>query len=127
VIVLAALLFWVAADRLAPASDYDRRVAEVARLLPASAHRSQSSSYENGRNDVYDVPGRPASVEAHIRRAGRKVFGPHEMYRRWRDDAPNSIDFAFTGRGCDGEVELSVDIVAKASSSRVTISAHCYD
>ncbi|HEY4376920.1 MAG TPA: hypothetical protein VGM93_07165 [Acidimicrobiales bacterium] len=125
VIVLLVVAAWILGDAGSPARDVDRRVAEVVGTLPAGAHRIHHRSSPG--EAVYDVPGSPAAVEAHIRRVAQATFGPHELFGPGRDDAPNSINFGFGGRGCVSSVELSVDIVATHGASRVTVGASCSD
>jgi hypothetical protein len=126
-VVGAVIAAWVLADELSVTREIDRRVHEVTAAFPDSARRTTTQTGDNFRTEAYVVSGSGApAVASQIRRSLHTKVGSRGNV--WVDPSAPSFMVAFGRRnGCDGDLEVSVNLAARVDGTTIDVLGNCED
>jgi hypothetical protein len=126
--VIGVVIFaWLLADDWSLTREIDLRVREVTAAFPNSARRAATRTGDNFRSESFVVPRSDvAAVASQMRRSVRAKVGSRG--RVWIDPLAPGFTVAFVGgRGCDGQLEVSVHLAARVHETTIDVLGNCED
>jgi hypothetical protein len=126
-LVVAVIAGWVLGDQWSLAGDIDQSVHEVTAAFPDSARRTAVRTGDNFRTELYLVPQRDAAaVAAEVRRSVLAQLRPRG--RVYLDPRPPTLLVLFDGgEGCEGTIEVPVDVTSRPGGAVIDVKGYCED
>ena len=130
VLVAAVLVGWSLAEHRSNVGDITDRVHQVTSVLPPTASRTAVTEGDNFRTESYVIHDGLDAVARSVWASARAHLGATAGV--WGDpiggDSPTYVAISFRGRnGCDGSVQVNVNLAAAPGGTTAEVSGSCED